>query len=267
MNKTFETFIEEFQAAPLTKHAYEQNLKLFDRFLKGAEPDERKVEEYLFEMNNTGLSSATINQRLSAIRAYFLWRKKHAPKNKRGDWDLMIVGPKVHNKIPRLIPSAEILKVVVAAETDYERALTRTLYDAALRIRELMDLQVEDIDFKGMQIKITVKGSDEAWVPVGEKTIEALRKYIGNRQGKVFTQPYYQLNYDLKRLGNRAGVRNLNPQHLLYARAQDLRCQGVDVLDAKEFLRHKRIETTMRYYGTDPKQLNTKKNAIPHILL
>ena len=260
MQKSFEQFIKEFQAADLTKRAYEKNLALFDRFLKGKEPDERKVEEYMLDMEGRGLGSATVNQHLSAIRAYFLWRKKHATPEKRGYWDLMIRGPKVHNKIPRLIASEEVKAVVAAAGTDYERALIMTIYDAALRIKELMGLLVEDINFKDMEIKITGKGGDEALIPVGQETIEALRKYIGTRQGKVFPQPYYQLAYDLKRVANKAGVRKLHPHELRHARAQNLRDAGVKVEDAQEFLRHKNITTTMRYFRGDPSQLRKKIN-------
>ena len=261
MQKTFVQFIKEFQSATLTKHAYEMNLMLFDRFLKGKEPDERKVEEYLIEMENKGLSSATINQRLSAIRAYFLYRKKHAPMAERGYWDLMIKGPKVHNKIPRLIPTPEILKVVGAAENDYERALTHTLYDGALRIKELMGLMVENVNFKEKYLKIVGKGGDEELVPVSDETILALKKYIGTRQGKVFPQPYYQLNYDLKRIGNKAGVHKLHPHEFRHARAQNLLDSGVKVEDAQEFLRHKQITRTMRYFRGDPQEIRKKINS------
>ena len=261
MQKSFEQFIKEFQAADLTKRAYEKNLALFDRFLKGKEPDERKVEEYMLDMEGRGSGFCHRKSASFGDQGLFpLAQKTRDPGETRILGILMIRGPKVHNKIPRLIASEEVKAVVAAAGTDYERALIMTIYDAALRIKELMGLLVEDINFKDMEIKITGKGGDEALIPVGQETIEALRKYIGTRQGKVFPQPYYQLAYDLKRVANKAGVRKLHPHELRHARAQNLRDAGVKVEDAQEFLRHKNITTTMRYFRGDPSQLRKKIN-------
>lgn len=84
MNKSFEQFVKEYQKSALTKKAYAESLELFDRFLKGKEPSERTVEEYVLALEGKGLASASVNRHLSAIRAYFLWRKKHSPRKNGG---------------------------------------------------------------------------------------------------------------------------------------------------------------------------------------
>jgi site-specific recombinase XerD len=258
MNKSFEQFVKEYQKSVLTKKAYANSLEMFDRYLKGKEPTERTVEEYMLALEGKGLASASVNRHLSAIRAYFLWRKKHSPPEKRGYWDLMVEGPKVHNKLVPIFPVEDIIRILDVCQTTYEKAFIMLLYDGALRISELMGIQVEDVDFKEKQVKVTRKGEDEQMIPLGDETTEALKEYIGNRQGLVFPLPYWKLLYDLKRLGHKAGVNKLHPHLFRHARAQNLRENGVKVEDVKDFLGHKDISTTMRYFQGDPKMLRKK---------
>jgi len=261
MNHSFTSFVDELQLAPLTKAAYAESLRLFDTYLAGKEPTERLVETYMVHMGKRGLGSASVNRHLSAIRAYFLWRKKHARPEKRGYWDLMVKGPKVHNKLPREIPSERVQAMVAAAENVYERALTMVLFDAALRAKELRGLQIEDIDFNKKEIRVISKGGDEDVLPLGDKTLAALRVYIGKRQGPVFPFPRWKLSQDLQRIASRAGVKKLHPHELRHARCQDLDANGVDIKDIQKFMRHKNITTTQIYLRGSTRKL--RQNITP----
>ena len=258
LNGSFGKFIEEYQASPLTKQAYELSLVMFNRFLAGAEPTERKVEEFILDLQKKGLASGSVNRHLSAIRAYFYWRKKNSSPEKRGLYDLMVKGPKVHRKLPSVPTMDQVNRVLGICKTPYERALLMTLYDGALRIAELMGLDATDIDYGDSVIKVTGKGGDQWRIPVGDKTLKALRDYIGNREGQVFLQPYWRLRYDLRRLGNLVGFRTLNPHTLRHARASGLRTQGVALEDIKDFLRHKNFDTTLQYAHLEPTELKKR---------
>lgn len=258
MNSSFTAFLTQFQAAPLTKRAYTQSLDLFDRFLHGAEPTEERVEAYMLNMQGRGLASGSVNRHLSAIRAYFLWRKKKAPPEKRGLYDLMVKGPKVHRKLPPVPSTDEVNKVLAVCETPYERALLMTLYDGALRISELECIEAENIDYDNGTVKIVGKGGDEAIVPVGDKTLEALKAYIGGRRGIVFPQKYWEHRRDLRQLARKAGVKAINPHQLRHARASELRAQGVALEDIKDFLRHKNYDTTLIYATLQPVALQKR---------
>lgn len=251
-------FIEQYEAAPLTKKSYRQTLDLFQRFLGRSEPTEEKVEQFLHKLQEEGLSSATINRHLSAIRTYFLWMKKKAPKEKRADFDLVIRGPKMQRKLPPLRTDENVKSIVAITETAFERALVMTIYDGALRIAELMNLQVDDIDFDDGYLKLTRKGGEETRIPVSDATLKALKKYIGTRKGKIFPQPYWRLNYEIKKMGNRAGVKKLTPHQLRHARATDQRRRGVALEDIQEFLGHKNIQTTLIYARLMPTELKRK---------
>ncbi len=253
-----DTFIHEYEAAPLTKKSYRQTLDLFQRFLGRSEPTEEKVEEFMRKLQEDGLSSATINRHLSAIRTYFLWMKKKAPKEKRADFDLIIRGPKMQRKLPPLRTDENVKSIVAAAKTPFERALIMTIYDGALRIAEIMSMQVDDVDFDDGYLKITRKGGEETRIPVSNVTLKALKKYIGNQKGRIFTHPYWRLNYAIRKLGNRAGVKKLTPHQLRHARATDLRRRGVALEDIKDFLGHEQLQTTLIYARMMPTELKRK---------
>lgn len=255
---TMERFINEYEMAQSTRRVYRLALEAFHRFLGKSEPTEEKVEQFLHELHEKGLSSSSINRTLSTIRTYFLWLKKRAPKEKRADFDLVIRGPKMQRNLPTLRTDDNVKSVVAAAKTPFDRALIMTLYDGALRIAELMNLQVDDVDFDDGYLKITRKGGEEARRPVSDMTLKALRKYIGHRKGKIFIQPYWRLNYEIRKLGTQAGIRKLTPHQLRHARATDLRRQGVALEDIQEFLSHKNIQTTLIYARIMPTELKRK---------
>lgn len=255
MNKLFAQFLTEYQASPLTKKAYGLSLGLFDRFLAGGEPTERKVEEFMLDMQTRKLSSSTINRHLSAIRAYFLWRRKNAPLKQRYLYDLMVKGPKIHEKLPRVLVGDEVGQLVKVCKNPYEKALVMTLYDGALRVAELMGLDVQDIDYANGVVKITRKGGDERRVPIGDKTLKVLKAYISNRHGKVFPQQYWQLRQDLRKLGKQVGIKDLNPHVLRHSRASDLSADAVPIEAIQELLNHRNINTTRRYIHLQPEQL------------
>jgi len=187
--------------------------------------------------------------------------KKRAPKEKRADFDLVIKGPKMQRKLPPFRTYEDVKSVIASAKTAFERALIMTLYDGALRIAELMNLQVGDIDFVDGYLKITRKGGEETRIPVCDMTLNALKKYIGHRKGQVFTQPYWRLNYEIRRLGTRAGIKKLTPHQLRHARAADLRRRGVALEDIQDFLSHKNIQTTLIYARMMPTEM--KKKILP----
>jgi integrase/recombinase XerD len=253
-----DTFINGYEAAPLTKKAYRQSLETFQRFLGRVEPTEEKVEEFMHKLQKEGISSATINRHLSAIRTYFLWMKKKAPKEKRADFDLIVRGPKMQRKLPPLRTDENVKSIIAVAKTSFERALIMVLYDGALRIAELMNMQVHDVDFDGGYVKITRKGGEEARIPVSGETLKALKKYIGKRKGQIFTQPYWRLNYEINKIANRAGIRKLTPHQLRHARACDLRLHDVALENIQELLGHKNIQTTLIYARMMPTGLKKK---------
>lgn len=255
-----EKFINGYEASANTKKWYRQSLVKFQRFLGKRDTTEGAVEEFISQLHKDGLSASTICRHLAAIRTYFLWMKKQAPKEKRADYDLVVRGPKVQRKLPVYRTDANIKGMITAAKNPFERALVMLIYDCALRIEELMNIEARDIDYDGGYVKITRKGGMETRLPVSAETLAVVKRYIGRRKGKIFPEPYWKLNYEIKRIANRVGLRKFSPHQLRHARACDLRASGVSLEDIQEFLGHKNLDTTLIYARMMPSGL---KNAIP----
>jgi len=253
-------FISELDASPKTKTAYDQTLRLFQSFLGDREPSEELVEEFLRFLADSGKATSTQNRHLSAIRTYFNWLKKKAPKEKRAEYDLMVRGPKIHRKLPRILTREQVGKMVHAAENPFERALVMTIYDGALRIGELMQLDAEDIDWAEGYITITRKGGEETRLPLGEEALRALKTYADGRQGRLFPQAYWELHKALRSVAYRAGLKGVTPHLLRHARASSLRQHGIPLEDIRDFLGHRQFQTTLLYASIMPSEL---KKRIP----
>lgn len=254
----FPRFIQQYQGSTQTKKLYGESLELFGKFLGKADPTERSVEDFLMVLQNRKMASASIARHLSAIRAYFLWRKKRSAPAERGNWDIVVKGPKIHHKMPRVTHSDEILRILNACHTPYERALIMTAYDPAFRMSDLVSIQIEDVDYQSRFIKVLGKGGDEYNVPVGVKTLAAIRDYAGSRHGPLFNEPAWRLGHDMRRVSKHAGIKGITPHQFRHARAQELRRQGIQVQDAQKLLRHKNIQTTMIYFAAEDTDLQKK---------
>lgn len=255
----FDRFISVFQGSELTKKLYSESLATFRKFLGNAEPTQQSVESFVMVLEKRDLSSASVNRHLSAVRAYFRWKKRMAPPEKKGLWDIDVSGPKIHNKLPRITHQSEITKLLTFCTTAFDEALIRVTYDAALRAIEVRGLDIRDIDFQDALIKITGKGGDESRLPIGQETLAALRRQIGSRRsGPVFDVAPWRISAAITRLTHAAGLKGLTPHQLRHARAQELRRQDVAREDIQMFLRHKDPKTTDRYARLEPTELQRK---------
>lgn len=255
-----EGFLSALEASQRTKIAYRTTLGPFDKFLNGRDPSEEAVEEFLHDRAKKGRATSSLCRDLSALRTYFLWLKKRAPKEKRPDYDLVIKGPKVSRKLPRMLSAEEIRRLVNAAETPFEKALVMVTYDGALRIGELMGLRAEDIDWDEGYIRIVRKGGEETRIPLGGEALNALRKYCGRQKAQLFPEPYGKHYQTVRSVASRAGIKKVTPHTLRHARAIDLRRQGVPLEDIRDFLGHSQLQTTLIYARIMPEVL---KRRIP----
>ena len=79
----------------------------------------------------------------------------------------------------------EIIKILNATENLKHKAILMTIYSAGLRISELVNLKIKDIDSERMQIRVAqAKGKKDRYTLLGEKTLEILRKYVSEYKPK-----------------------------------------------------------------------------------
>ena len=127
----------------------------------------RQYQAYLFQTKK--LSSASVSQYVSALR--FLYVKTL----RRHFLTEYIPFPKSPRRLPVVLSSEEVTRLIDAARNLYHRTLLMTLYSTAVRRSELCRLEVSDIDSQRMMIRVQGKGRRQRDVPLSPKLLENLR--------------------------------------------------------------------------------------------
>ena len=189
-------------------------------------------------------------------------------------WDFLITEELVHSnpvkkvgllKIEKTIKnpfSAEELEALrVNCANLRDRALVEFLYSTGVRVSELVALNVGDIEMGKQQLIVYGKGSKERKTYLTDSAKFYLRRYlqVRNQEGLeeqplfvTLDKPHGRLTvagvqYMLRQLGGRAGVKNTHPHRFRRTIATDLLARGMKIEEVKEFLGHEKLDTTMIY--------------------
>lgn len=221
------------------------------------------VRLYLALLMKTA-SRATVQRRLSAIKAFFRYREGTTgePNPAR-----TLRSPKLERKLPAVLQPDEVERLIeIDIKKDSpaalrDRAIMETLYSSGLRVSELVGLNWRDIDEEiGMITVRAGKGHKDRVVPIGEPAIEALTAWrrampvawtadgpvITNlRGGRLTTRSVEKI------LANRlirAGLASsITPHGLRHCFATHLLGNGADLRSIQEMLGHASLATTQRY--------------------
>ena len=161
---------------------------------------------------------------------------------------------------------AEIKKLIVAAGNFRDRCIIKTLYWLGLRRKELVELDVRDIDFDRKRVLVREgKGGKTRIVPIiDDEYLSDLQHLLGSRQeGPVFVSSQRKqmslrmINRIIEKTGDTAGIKNpnparahLNPHLFRHSIARFLKSKGFTAEWIQNFLGHQSYKTTMDMYGT-----------------
>lgn len=223
---------------------------------------------YLEGCEAEGHAASTRRRRTTALRQFHAWA--HAS-------GLTTTNPAEHlcaaakrYRLPRVLTEAEVAALIAATDLGTpngtrDRALLELAYSGALRISEVLGLDVADLSLERREVRVTGKGGREAIVPFGETAAEALRHYLAHARDQLApaTDALFvaigggrlsarTVRNALVLLSRKAGVSPaVNPHALRHSCATHLHARGADVLDLKELLRHRQLETTLIYTHFD----------------
>jgi len=218
------------------------------------------VRKYLAHLREKRLTARTVARKLSVLRSFFrfLVRENLLSINPVA----AIVAPKQDRPLPKFLTEDEMVRLIEAPDADTvkglrDRAIFETLYSTGLRISELVSLTDELVDFVGGTVRVMGKGRKERLVPIGERALRAIRRYLAKRQG---TSSFLFLNKNKKQLGVR-GVRKVMDQYLRlmslktrvsphtirHSFATHLLGRGADLRSVQELLGHANLATTQIY--------------------
>jgi len=273
-----------------TNLAYKSDIELFIKFLK-EETDIRDfnfvtkntINDYIFYLKDYGnkyLSSATIARRISGLRSFFKYMNEYTDITSNP-----FIGYKHAKKttaLPDFLFVDEILELFESIDTNTDLgirnlAMFEIMYASGLRVSEVCNLQLSDIDFITSIVTIVGKGNKERQVPFYPQAGDDLKNYIKTVRPKFATinsGDYVFLNHRGQKLTSR-GInyilkgysknKNLHPHILRHSFATHMLDNGADLRTIQELLGHGNISTTQIYtHVTQERLKNVYNKAHPH---
>lgn len=180
----------------------------------------------------------------------------------------LLSAPKLPRRLPGVLSSEEVGRLLSqpdpnTARGKRDKAMVELLYATGLRVSELVNLKISNVNMEAGYVRTLGKGSKERMVPMGAKALEALKEYVThgrpaflkqrsssylflNSRGKPLTrQGFWKI---IKRLGLTAGIRKeIYPHSLRHSFASHLLEHGADLRSVQIMLGHADISTTQIY--------------------
>ena len=230
-------------------------------------------------------SSASINQFIAAVRAFFSYCRKFGYIEKNPALDLKSV--KIPKHLPRFLTSAEVDSLCsLPAKNELlwekrDKALFEMMYSSGCRVSEIVSLKLNDFQNENSSAIVKGKGSKERKVYFEDDAKAALKVYLEdrkkrfaennknpfvfvNQQGKPLTAG--GVRYILSRYSGNEGLKHhISPHALRHTFATAMLSNGADVRIVQEMLGHSNISTTQKYTHITTSQLiEIYNHAHPH---
>lgn len=247
-----------------TIESYGRDIKKFLFFLKNKKTFTRKdISLFIERLRIQGHNSSSIARYLSAIRSFckYLILERFIDEDPSENLET----PKKWLRLPKALPLEEIIRILeLQANSRYylrDRAMLELMYACGLRVSEIISIRIEDIRFDGGFIRIKGKGSKERIVPVSERALLFVKKYmeelrpyllkngsseeifLTNRGKPMTRQRFWQA---LKFYGKIAGI-EITPHVLRHSFATHMLEGGADLRSLQKMLGHSDISTTQIY--------------------
>ena len=280
-----------------TVEAYRDDLRDFCRFL-GWEPEEFKPEDldesdvkaWMLDMiEEQHLSPRSVKRRLSALRSFYKFLLRQGKVSK--DITARIIPPKADKPLPVFFREEEMQRALsnspqdgLTGEADptakrsnretvlRDNLIISLLYQTGMRQAELLNLTDADIDLNQGQIRIFGKRRKERIVPIGEKLIEQIKKYMEVRDLEISTSrendrffpnltKYTLYNIVRTRMGEVSTLKKHSPHVLRHTFATTMLDHGADIRTIQELLGHASLSTPSIYTHTTFEQIKRVYNA------
>ena len=224
----------------------------------------QNITNYLKYLDNNNYETSSIIRKIVSIK---LFHKYLSEEYKIKNISSKIINPRLRRKLPNILTIEEVdnlLDIKLNTPFDYRnKAMLELMYSSGLRVSELVDLKLNNIDLDNGYVRCLGKGKKERIIPIGEIAIEYLKKYI-NEYRNSMKKGYYTENVFLNNHGKnitRQGFfliikniakeknidKNITPHMLRHSFATHLLNNGANLRTIQEMLGHSSITTTQIY--------------------
>ena len=218
------------------------------------------IRFYLAMEKERGLSERSMENTRANLSAFFQWLTIEEVIDKN---PMLRIQPiKYTKEIKKAFSNVEIDKLRGACRNDKERALIEFLLSTGVRVDELCQMDVSDVNLTEMVVHVRHgKGGKERETYISTVALEWLKKYLASRKEDdapfLFSNKNHErihavgVRFVLNQVAKRAGVSNTHPHRFRRTFATGLANMGMDVREVQKLLGHNNINTTLQYVCTD----------------
>ena len=250
-----------------TIESYKRDLIKFDEFINKEVGliSEDDIKKYLAFLTKENDSKTTIARNISSLRSFykFLLIEKIININPIEN----IEQPKLDKRLPKTLDEEDIdtlLDIKLIDSYSYRnKAMLELMYATGLRVTELVNLKVHDIDLDMALVTTMGKGNKERIIPIGDYAVYFVKEYIENYRSSMLKREYtdylFLNNHGkqmtrqgffkiLKNIALENGIKkDFSPHTLRHSFATHLLNHGADLRSIQELLGHSDISTTQIY--------------------
>ena len=259
--------------SPATLDGYQRDIQGFLEFLVEQEiedcahADIHHVRAFISKRHRQGLAGSSMQRLLSSVRGFykFLLKNNHIKTNPAAD----VRAPKGEKKLPNVMDVDQVDRLLSGTATNplemRDQAMMELMYSSGLRLSELVNLNLEDIELHAAQVKVLGKGNKMRYLPIGQQAREALSTWLDlrdsvaqpdecgvfvNNRGTRLSQRAVQKRMREQAQRTQLGV-HVHPHMLRHSFASHLLESSGDLRSLQELLGHANISTTQVYTQLD----------------
>lgn len=275
--------LTEKHLLPNSITAYLSDLNLYLEYLEQNKVTNPKkitthnITDYLKVLDSNKYNITSVSRKITAIKTFhrYLAFKYHLE-----DVSAKIEKPHFYQKLPNTLSIEEIeliLDLKLETPFDYRnKAMLEVMYATGLRVSELVNLNISDLNLKEKYLRCLGKGNKERIIPLGEVALKYLNLYLDeyrdklkkrylcdkvflNNHGKGLTRQGFFLT--LKEICDQKGIeKNITPHMLRHSFATHLLNNGADLRTIQVMLGHNNLSTTQIYTNLNSEVLKENYN-------
>jgi len=253
------SLITHRQISPSVAKNYIYSVRKFLRWVDTSSPSEAQAMNYYQYLQDQGYANSTIANIVSALNHYFQFLGKK----------IQLTPPRQHKRQPNFLTVEEAQALIKVVPNLRDRAVVMTLLYTGMRVSELCNLNVDDLCLEDQEIIVRdTKTYHDRKVIISEECVKAVNDYlnsfpdverkavfISRRGGRISRGRVYTL---IRKYGELAGIqKKVTPHVLRHTLATNMIASGASIIEVKEQLGHRSLESTLRYVHLQTYQRKT----------
>ena len=221
------------------------------------------IRLFLAYEKSRGVSNTTLENTRANISALFQWLTLEEVIDKNPCLNIKPI--KCANKVRLPLSAVELDSLRSGCKSYKERALIEVLLSSGVRVSELAEMKISDIDFNDLSVHVIHgKGNKERTTYINDLTKVHLQKYLSSRKERgdhLFYNKWSEplnpggIRALLNRIADESGVENVHPHRFRRTFASNLASRGMNIQEIQKLLGHTNVNTTMHYVYTSDDQV------------